>query len=152
MESSPKAPSIEDASKANQAATLTLLNQYEAVIRKAGYEPTIPDTRNFLMFKRENLHFVILPEGDDPSYFRLALPGIYKCQDEAAKVKAFAAMVRAGGDIKAAKLVMINDSVCVTVEMFVPSVDYTESIFARCIDCILRASGQFMNAIDGPVK
>ncbi|HPE69848.1 MAG TPA: hypothetical protein P5560_10710 [Thermotogota bacterium] len=123
---------------------------YMDILQKAGYEPRV-DSDGDVVFKKENMTFVIQPSGKDPIFFRLFLPNIYPVESEEERGRIRVAMDMANALCKAAKVFTVNNNVWVSIEFFVNHPQDVETFLERALGAIDNAAKIFvvrLNTLD----
>jgi hypothetical protein len=120
-----------------------LVKLYVDFLTEEGYKPTV-DSDGDVMFKKEGLSYFIFPDGNDPQYFRIVLPGIWKIEDETERLHALTACDFATSKTKVAKIITVNEYVRVTAELFVNKPEDFKPLFNRCISAIQTGKSHYV--------
>ena len=98
-----------------------------------------------IKFKYEGSTLYFTVSSDDESFFRVIMPGVYKVDNNRGKVlEAVNAVAR---DLKVVKAFLVDDMLCLSVEMFIDSSPELEDFFSRCMRLLKMAREKAANVI-----
>jgi hypothetical protein len=120
---------------------MTKLETYRDYLIGEGYHPSMHD--DFLTFRHEGSTFVIPADEEDPGYFRILLPNIWRAPDEGLLGPAFVAASLVTANLKGAKVFVIGSSTSVSIEFFLPDPDAFRSVFGRSLGAMQAAARDF---------
>ena len=112
-----------------------LVQLYVDFLTEEGYKPTV-DSDGDVRFKKEGMTYFISVHSNDPQYFRIVLPSVWKIEDETERLQALTACEFANSRIKVAKMFSVKDHVWVAAELFVNKPEDFKPLFNRCISAI----------------
>ncbi len=99
---------------------LRILDSFEEYLNNSNIRVT-DRSRDLILFDKDDLHFIMVNESSDPSYFRLLLPKV-EAINENNKNNINKKCLKVSTDIKVAKAVEVDDYIWLSVEMFITSV------------------------------
>lgn len=118
--------------------TVDLVKEY---LSNEGFRYEV-DSDGDIHFRYEGAHIYYIPDDDDQSYFRLLMPGIYDLRNDRAKV--FEAMNAVSAGLKVVKPILGNDTVHLSIELFLDLSPEIEDFFPRCLNLLMHARSKFM--------
>lgn len=125
---------------------IRILDSFEEYLNNNNIRVT-DRSRNLILFDKDDLHFIMVNESTDPSYFRLLLPKV-EVINENNRNNINRKCLKVSTDIKVAKAVEVDNYIWLSVEMFITStVSDFEYIFNRSIQ-ILETMYQSYNQED----
>lgn len=93
------------------------------------------DSDGDLFFRYEGANLFCRKDDSDKQFLRIIMPNIYKVDgDRTTVLEAINAIAR---DIKAIKAFLVDDSLCLAIEMFVDSTPDIEDFIERCLDILI---------------
>lgn len=113
-----------------------------------GYAPSL-DSDGDVRVKFEGLTMYVELIETDEIYYRIVLPSFWSIENEADRAKAIAAANDVTRDLKAAKILVIRDSVWATIETFYPSVEQMLPVLVRNLNATLAAAMKFGRIVMG---
>lgn len=90
-----------------------------------------------LIFKYEGLTMYSNKDENDKSFLRIVLPQIYKVDGNRTKV--LEAINTISRDIKAVKAFLVDDSLFLSIEMFIDSTPDIDDFVERCLDILVKS-------------
>lgn len=114
---------------------------YSRILKDQGFTPTL-DPDGDIEFKYEGGHYLILLD-DDEVFFRLMFPIFWPIEDEPERARAVEAALHATAQTKVAKVFIIGDAACASIEMFVGSPDAVDAVFMRCLGALQASVAMF---------
>lgn len=87
-----------------------------------------------LTFRYQGSNFVIFDNSSDPLYLAIAMPGIYELEND--ELKVLRVLNKINNNRKAIKAVLNDDSVWLTIEMFIDSTPDVEDFMERLLDIL----------------
>lgn len=126
---------------------ITLFKQY---LQTKNITPT--EDNETITFEYNGLYYLFVHENSDPNYFRLIVPNLYKATDEVDLTKYKELVNTINLKFKVAKsFVTTDDTVWISVEQFVYSVDNISFLFERSLvllDLIVIQFREELNKIE----
>lgn len=93
------------------------------------------DSDGDLFFRYNGANFFCCKDDSDKQFLRIIMPNIYKVDgDRTTVLEAINTIAR---DIKAIKAFLVDDSLCLAIEMFVDSTPDIEDFIERCLDILI---------------
>ena len=123
--------------------TLDLVKQFLA---KEGFKCDAVGERA-VHFKYQGMNFFCEEDTRDQSFFRLMMPNIYKIEDDREQV--LEACNTLPADMKVRKAFVEEDSVWLSIEMFLDSSPEIEDFMERCLDILIEGWNRMRKAIVG---
>lgn len=105
------------------------------------------DNDGDIHFKYQGLNFYCRNHEGDESYFQIIMPNIYDVQGD--RVKVLEATNKVTRDTKVLKAFLVQDSLWLSVEMFVDSNPIVGDFFFRCMDILCEGRKQIAREIFG---
>lgn len=125
---------------------MTSLELVKEYLSSEGFRYDI-DSDGDVHFKYEGTNMYFSYDANDPSYFRLFMPGIYQVEDNRTKVlEAINATAR---DLKAIKAFLVDDMLWLSIELFLDSTPELEDFFPRCLDILKAGRSKIASEIFG---
>lgn len=112
-----------------------LVQLYVDFLTEEGYKPTV-DSDGDVRFKKEGMTYFISVHSNDPQYFRIVLPSIYKIEDETERLQVLTACDFVNSLTKVAQMFTVKENVWVAAELFVNKPEDFKPLFNRCISAI----------------
>lgn len=125
--------------------TLNSMQVYKEWLRCNGYR--FEETDFGLVFKHQGAVFIIFHRKNDPSFFQLALPGIYEVkQDEKTRVLEIANML--SNELKCLKCIVHEDNdVWLMTEMFTNKEPELDNYMERLLDILHEGRRRFYSEL-----
>jgi len=120
-----------------------LQNIYMAYLKKEGYMPRL-DSDGDVVFKSEGNTFFVAMSEEDPTFFRLILPNIWKVEGQTERAYVLTAADQSNAMCKVSKLFLVEDRVWVSIEQFLASPEDFKSIFKRAIGALDAGASVFV--------
>lgn len=117
-------------------------------LRHEGYGPRLDDDGD-IVFKKEGRTYVVVLDDDDPECFRILFPGFWKIESSEEAEHVVLAGMKATRETKAAKVYVVRDNACASVEMFCSSPEEPKRVFERCMGAIVTAVNKFVEEMRG---
>lgn len=115
---------------------------YLDFLASEGYRPEV-DEEGDIRFRHEGRTLFLIPYERDPGYFCVAYPGVRECESPEEEARALEAANRVNRDLKAAKCVLHDGVVWITVEQFFDPPEGYRAVLSRLLDVIGAAAWQF---------
>jgi hypothetical protein len=123
--------------------TLDLVKQFLA---KEGFKCENV-SENAVHFKYQGMNFFCEEDHRDQAFFRLIMPNIYKITDDRERV--LEACNKLTADMKVLKAFVEEDSVWLSIEMFLDSSPEIEDFMERCLDILIEGWNRMRRSIVG---
>ncbi len=98
-----------------------------------GYKYEI-DEDGDVHFKYEGTHMYFTVDKNDPSFFRLLMPGVYRLEGD--RTKLLGCLNEIVAETKVLKAFLIGDQVHLSVEIFLDTTPEIKDFFPRCVDLL----------------
>ena len=120
----------------------TLGKLYFNYLREEGYAPKY-DNDGDVIFKSEGKTLIVSINERDQSFIRLILPNFWELESEMEASKALRVANEVNHEIKVAKIVIVQENVWATAEIFIDSTPDFDDFFNRLIAVVLHAQKDF---------
>lgn len=127
---------------------LLMLNQFLDYLNSIGVKFAKGDD-SVISFEKDGLVYMFICDEKDPYYFRLILPNIGDIKEDDPRVSNVVNQMNL--QIKAAKAVVLDKKIWVSVEQFVYSADKINDLFKRSIQVLEVFVANFRNALKNEV-
>jgi len=117
-------------------------SMYTAYLKEEGFSPSVNQYED-VEFKFEGRTYVIDIDHRDEEFFRIIVAGIFRVDDEDERALALAAANSATASIKAAKIMLVGDYACASIEVFLASPDAFKPVFRRYLSALQAAMRHF---------
>lgn len=117
-------------------------------LRAEGYLPSLDDDGD-IVFKSEGTTFLLLVDGKDSEFFRLAIPNFWSIDNEDERERVKAACLEVTRAVKVVKVFPVENDTWATVEMFVSPIQSVQDVFKRCLRCLHHAIQAFHKEMRG---
>ena len=105
------------------------------------------DSDGDLRFRYEGVGMFCCCKDNDSSFLRIIMPGIYDVDGDRTKV--LEAINTISRDIKAIKAFLVNDSLWLSIEMFIDSTPDIDDFIERCLDIMIAGRQRIAKEILG---
>jgi hypothetical protein len=118
---------------------------YLAFLTEEGYKPELKGEGKdqFILFKKAGANYVIEIRPDDPTFFRILKPNIWKVDSKEERILALEAASLSSGGVKIAKVYLTDDHVWISAETHVPNPEGFTAAFGRLMSTIETADIRF---------
>lgn len=117
-------------------------------LRAEGYLPSLDDDGD-IVFKSEGTTFLLLVDGKDSEFFRLAIPNFWSIDDEDEREQVKSACLEVTRAVKVVKVFPVENDTWATIEMFVSPIQSVQDVFKRCLRCLHHAMQAFHKEMRG---
>lgn len=100
-----------------------------------------------LVFRYQGVGLFCNKDDDDKQFLRIIMPNIYQVKNDRTRV--LEAINTISRDIKAIKAFLVNDSLCLSIEMFIDSTPDIDDFIERCLDILIASRQRIANEILG---
>lgn len=97
--------------------------------------------------RQDNLEFVLVVAADEPAFFQLMLPGVWQAAQHANRTLLLETANDVMNTLKAAKLVVHNEAVHVSVEQFVAGPDQGVALIPGLLELLKSAVAEFQERL-----
>ncbi|MGM8851447.1 hypothetical protein ACUN9V_07365 [Salinicola sp. V024] len=97
--------------------------------------------------RQDHLEFVLVVATDEPAFFQLMLPGVWQAADAANRLLLLETANDVMNTLKAAKLVVHNEAVHVSVEQFVEGPDQGVALIPGLLELLKSAVAEFQERL-----
>ncbi|WP_110656607.1 hypothetical protein [Salinicola halimionae] len=97
--------------------------------------------------RQDHLEFVLVVAADEPAFFQLMLPGVWQAADAANRTLLLETANDVMNILKAAKLVVHNEAVHVSVEQFVEGPDQGVALIPGLLELLKSAVAEFQERL-----
>ena len=105
------------------------------------------DSDGDLRFRYEGVNLFCCKDDNDKQFLRIIMPGIYKVDGDRTRV--LEAINTISRDIKAIKAFLVNDSLWLSIEMFIDSTPDIDDFIERCLDIMIAGRQRIAKEILG---
>lgn len=116
---------------------------YISHLKSEGYMPQLTE-QGHIKFKREGKTFIILIDKKDSNFFNMVFPAFWEIEHPTERIKALEVINRVNGNIKCARLNIVENNIWAGVEMFIASPEQFEVVFSRLVSSVSQAVEQFV--------
>lgn len=109
---------------------MTIQELVKEYLSSEGYRYEI-DGDGDIHFKFEGVHLYFTVDEHDPYFFRLMMPNVYKVEGN--RIKVLEAINTVCRDLKVMKAFLVEDSLWLSVELFLDSTPELDDFFPRCM-------------------
>lgn len=122
------------------------LDEINAMLSREGFQTTLDEEGSVISFKFEGGNFILHLDQEDSDYVRIMFPGFWEFSDvERANLSVIAHDCTR--DLKAAKVVLMERDVWVSVEFWVTTVEELSRVYVRCLDAAKEMARTFVNKV-----
>ena len=123
---------------------------YTEYLTEQGYRFGVDDDGDLSIHVQGRSLCLFADDENDPSFFRLALPNFFECQDDDQTRRALAVANDLHRQYKVVKLTVVDGWVWASVEMFIKPLEHFRNIFDRSADLLCEACGDFRHRMKHP--
>lgn len=121
----------------------TRARMYEEYLQQEGYRPEV-DGDGDIVFKAEGKVYVIIVDESDDEFFLLCLPSFWIIKNQEERNRVQSAALRATADTKVAKIMIADNCVWATIEMFCLPPESFKLVFERSMRALQASVSQFV--------
>ncbi|WP_157958333.1 hypothetical protein [Salinicola lusitanus] len=97
--------------------------------------------------RQDQLEFVLVVAADEPAFFQLMLPGVWQAAETTTRTLLLETANEVMNTLKAAKLVVHNEAVHVSVEQFVEGPDQGVALIPGLLELLKSAVAEFQERL-----
>lgn len=105
------------------------------------------DSDGDLLFRYERVNLFCCKDDSDKQFLRIIMPNIYKVDGDRTKV--LEAINTIARDIKAIKAFLVENSLWLSIEMYIDSTPDIEDFIERCLDILIAGRNRIAKEILG---